>query len=258
MQFTKNANKHFTYNPDNLGKNNPSWRLNRPKIDYNRVYTGIKDIDTVFGGFPYGITVFVGDAGTGKSMLAQHIANQMNRQGARVLYVFSESPIDVSEDNLDKGVMVANFFQFRPKWPVAIEQILYFLSTLDIDFLVLDSMTTLFSETTKAVDEADIRGAISELKERLQNQIPVIAISQIRGQGMFTSPAGGKAVDHVADLLVYFSKVTGKSNAGQYQKSFGDYIWSINIQKDKTGMARQARKYEIIYANNTITLREVE
>ncbi len=258
MTFQKNATKHFIYDKEKLGKTDPSWRLNRPKIDYKRVFTGIKDLDAVLGGFPYGITIFVGDAGTGKSMLAQHVANQMAKQGANVLYVFSESPIDVDTRNLDESVYVANFFQFRPKWVTAIEQILFFLDSLDIDFLVIDSLTTLFSETTKAVDEADIRGAISELKERLKNQIPVIGISQIRGQGMFTSPAGGKAVDHVADLLVYFSKVTGKSNAGIYEKSWGDYIWSLNVQKDKTGMARQSRKYEIIYNKDTIDLREVE
>ncbi|MEM3290860.1 MAG: hypothetical protein QW046_05020, partial [Candidatus Micrarchaeaceae archaeon] len=200
---------------------------------------------------------FVGDAGTGKSTLAQFISNKMADKGANVLYAFAESLIDVDLGNLHPNVKTANFYQMLPKWQTVIEQLMYFCSKLDIDLLVIDSLTTMFSETNKSVEEADLRGALSELKERVNSQIPIIAISQIRGQGMFTYPAGGKAVDHIADLLVYFAKTRGTSEAGQYAKSFGNYIFTLHVQKDKMGMAKQSREYEVIYTGEDINLREI-
>jgi len=254
----------FTYDPNKLkgadGKiKDISWRLRPPQIDRHRMSTGIADVDKILGGFPYGLTIFTGDAGTGKSKFIQTVVNKLAEKGVSVLYVFSESPLDVENLNKNnKNIHTANYFQYQPKWDIAIEEIMYLMEQLKTQFLVIDSITTLFSETTKAVDEADIRGAVSDLKKRIQNQIPVVGISQIRGSGYFTYAAGGKAVDHVADLLVQFSKVSGKSEAGKYEKTFGDYIWYINVQKDKTGMARQDSKYEVVYDNNTINLRVVD
>jgi len=249
----------FEYNHE-LVKKPPLWRLERPKRIFPRMKTGNNELDSVFGGgIPYGLTIFSGAAGTGKSRLAQEITSLLSKTH-KILYVYNESVIDALNFETDKpdNIFTANYIQFKPKWQVAIAELLFLLEHTGADVMVIDSLTTLFSETSKAVDEADIRGAIFDLKEKINTQIPVIAISQIRGSGAFTYSAGGQAVDHAADMLISFSKTSGKVAGNKYVKSFTEYIWSISIVKDKTGMAEQHSRWEVIYADDGLHLVRME
>ncbi len=237
----------FQYNSDLVNKP-PVWRLEKPKTYFRRLKTGNADIDKVFGGIPYGLTILSGPAGTGKSRFAQEIASYVSKN-TKVLYVYAESIIDALNFSVgsSENIFTANYVQSRPKWEKAIEEILYLLNYTGAEMLIIDSITTLFSETTKAVDEADIRGATFQIKEKIESKIPVIGISQIRGSGMFTYSAGGQAVDHAADLLVYFNKIQGKIVNKKLEKSSTEYIWYLTIAKDKTGIAEQASKWQIVY-----------
>ncbi len=251
--------QRFEYNPELVPKP-PTWRLNKPKLVSRRLKTGNVDLDKVFGGgIPYGLTIFTGPAGTGKSRLAQEIVSLLSSTH-KVLYVYNESVIDALNFETDSkdNIFTANYIQNKPKWNKAIEELLYLLDYTNSDMMVIDSLTTMFSETAKAVDEADIRGAIFDLKEKINSQIPMIAISQIRGSGMFTYSAGGQAVDHAADMLIYFTKTGGKTVNMKYTKSFTEYLWSITIAKDKTGMAEQHSRWEVIYGNDGLHLERME
>lgn len=221
------------------------FRINRNPHQFRR-FSVSDTFDQYIGGLPYGLTIFYGEPGTGKSYMANHIANITARKKKIVLYVFSESIIDT--EKLDtENIITLDYTYYLPSWQKVLEQIYAFLNATSADILILDSITKLFSETKKAVEEAELRDALSDLKRNLRNSIPIIGISQIRGQGMFTYPAGGRAIDHESDLLIEFEKMPFKENKGRVTKTQTSYIYTINVEKDKQGLAYTKSKLAVNY-----------
>jgi len=234
------------------------FRLKRNKtITAKRLKTNTAFDDVSGGGLPFGLTILIGDPGTGKSRFSQEMARSVVKSGGIALYVYAESTIDLetllrglNDEQLNR-MQTADFLSYLPKWADALEQIKFLLNYTKADLLVVDSLTTLFSNTTKAVEEADVRSAIFDLKQQLAGKVPIIGISQIRGQGMFTYPAGGRAVDHASDMNIEFEILNAKlTENNKIVKSMTDRLYTIEITKDKYGQSYTAHKLMVEYVPN--------
>ena len=75
----------------------------------DRIKTGIKELDTMIGGFPVGKTVLItGDAGSGKTIFGLQFANISCIEGKKTVYISTE---ESAEDLRQQG----KSFGWRPE-----------------------------------------------------------------------------------------------------------------------------------------------
>ena len=218
--------------------------------------THIKSIDDVFVGLPIGVTVFVGEGGSGKSLLAKAIAKKMADQGDTVLYAVAES----YKDDPGEPVILLDYLRYKAYWDKTLVQLETFINHYKPKLLVLDSSTRLFSMTNKAVEESDLSPAMWQLSELAQtSKIPVIAISEVRGYGSKTYPAGGLSIHHVADMYVEFERIpiTNRWNAESYSADIGDIVHVLSITKDKEGVANTNSIFDVEYVDGLPYLTDI-
>lgn len=222
------------------------WRLKPSKYKPKRYVTGLDKFDKITRGLPYGLTIMLGPAGSGKSLLSRAIAGQH-----RTLYVVADSYADAPTSS---KVYVANYTSFLPNWHRALMEVFGLAKQVQAQLIIIDSITRLASRTTKAVEEADIRPAVFEIKNRAYGQIPVICTSEVRGTGAWSRPAGGEAVRHAGHLVLNFEKVRVDSPwiANRYEADVGDIIYAAFIEKDTGGLALQGHEFRVIY-NEALT-----
>jgi len=224
------------------------FRLN-PKLRELRFFqTNIQKLDWLLGGgLRYGLNLFVGDDGSGKSKLARKITNNC---GKRVLYVITEDYYDnpITIENKDRvSILDYTFYQSAPK--KCIDEVLVACEKLEPDLLVIDSLTGLLGGTTKSVIEADIRENTFYLAKKLCGILPCIAISQMRGEGWEKRSAGGTAIYHASILTLVFGVFIVKTKEMQvlYDIDVGNRIWTLYVRKDRLGKAKSDKVYEVIY-----------
>ena len=223
-------------------KNSAMLRLQKTVFTSKRRKTGIDGVDNVFGGLPDGLIIFVGEAGTGKSLLMKTIAKTF---GKKALYLGCESRID----NPGNGVLFADYTRYLPNWQKAVDEAFGLSRDLDVELLCIDSLTTFCSGTNKAVMEADIRPAVFKIAQMCEGKMPVIGISEVRGSGNFLYPAGGQAIAHAASLYAWFNRF--KADRWNYKKYHaegeGATVWTVDVVKDKEGLALQGNEFRIVY-----------
>lgn len=228
--------------------------------------TGLKSVDSVFGGLPIGISVFVGEGGSGKSLLAKAIAKSVAKQKAgvsvsgranNVLYASSES----YKDDPGEPVIFLDYLQYKPKWFNVIAELEVFIQHYKPSVVVLDSSTRLFSVTSKAIEESDLSPAMWKLSELAQKySVAVIAISEVRGYGSRMYPAGGMSIQHAADLYVEFNRIpiTTTWDSATYSADMGDIVHTLSITKDKEGVADTSAIFDVQYVDEKPYLRNLK
>jgi len=222
-------------------------RLRAPGSSTHKVKrfdTHLHDVNYLFGGgLPYGLTIFVGAEGTGKTLLSHTIAKR-----SKTLYFYCEDRVDAVQH---KNVVNVDYVSFLPKWSKAVKQLFKFIEMLKPALVIVDSITTFLSETNKAVEEADVRSGIFEIARHSSGVIPIIALSQIRGSGSFEYPAGGRAVSHAPILYVWFhrNRVVNRWDADRFGAKIGDIVWTVEVIKDKQGLAVQNVEHIVTYNN---------
>ena len=228
--------------------NKIKYRVSRSNHKVERLLTGVKAVDSVFGGLPIGITVFVGEGGSGKSLLAKSIAHFMAESKKTVLYAISES----YKDDPGDPVVLLDYMKYKPMWTKVLAELEVFMDHYKPSLLVLDSSTRLFSGTRKAVEEADLSPAMWQLSELAQKKkVAIIAISEVRGYGSKMYPAGGMSIHHVADMYVEFERipVTNRWISEAYNEELGNIVHVLSVTKDKEGMAETGSIYNVQYGN---------
>ena len=193
------------------------------------VPTGCFSVDYVLGcgGIPRGrIIEIFGKESSGKSTLCSFIIGQMQKAGAKCLYVDSENAFDAAfATNL--GVSVKDLLLTQPgSLEEAMEQVQTFLNTNSVDLIVVDSVATMTPRSE--IDAPEILGKESSmgLKARLfgkalgvlnplvkDTKTTIIFINQTREQiGVMYGPKettpGGKA-------LKFYSSVRLSVRAGE-------------------------------------------
>ncbi|MGI8545574.1 MAG: DNA repair protein RadA [Aridibacter sp.] len=195
----------------NVGKSVSTFRETKP-ISYKdiesqddaRTSSGIAEFDRVLGGgIVAGSLVLIGGSpGIGKSTLILDVSNKLSESGGKVLYVSgeeSERQIKMRGERL--GLNADNLF-LLPE--TNLEAILNETARLKPDFVIVDSIQTVFSEKLESApgSVSQVRGAASEFMMFAKGtSTPVFLIGHVTKEG---SIAGPKALEHIVDTVLYF------------------------------------------------------
>jgi len=172
--------------------------------DDARTSSGIDELDRVLGGgIVAGSLVLIGGApGIGKSTIVMQMANQLGRNGTKVLYVSgeeSERQIKMRGERL--GVEARNLF-LLPE--TNLQSILAETDKLRPDFVIVDSIQTVFSDQIESAP-----GSVSQVRDvaahfmtfAKQTATPVFLTGHVTKEG---SIAGPKTLEHIVDTVLYF------------------------------------------------------
>ena len=177
-----------------------------------RITTHNPEFDRVLGGglVPGALVLLGGEPGAGKSTLLLQIANSLQREGRRVLYVSGEESVQqikLRADRLEDPAGSAASASGADIYLLAesnLEQILSAVEEVQPAAIVVDSVQTAYSE---ALDSAP--GSVSQVRHVTMQflhiaktrDLPVFLIGHITKDG---SIAGPKALEHIVDVVLYF------------------------------------------------------
>jgi len=172
--------------------------------DDARFPSGIEEFDRVLGGgiVPGSLVLIGGSPGIGKSTIVIQMADKLSRGGGKVLYISgeeSERQIKMRGERL--GLEADNLY-LLPE--TNLEAILGETERLKPDFVIVDSIQTVFSEKLESA-----AGSVSQVREvasgfmifAKQTGTPVFLIGHVTKEG---SIAGPKALEHIVDTVLYF------------------------------------------------------
>lgn len=179
--------------------------------DAPRIVTSNTEFNRVLGGgiVPGSLVLLGGEPGVGKSTLLLQIAQGLQEQKRRVLYVSGEESgrqIKMRADRLGQGAGESR----KPDEDIhvlaesSLERILEAVEEVHPTDIVVDSVQTTFSETLDASP-----GSISQVRHvatqflnlAKAEHIPIFLIGHVTKEG---SIAGPKALEHIVDVVLYF------------------------------------------------------
>jgi predicted ATP-dependent serine protease len=134
---------------------------------------------------------------------------------------------------------VIDYTQYPVKVERALSELFTFINELKPELVVIDSMTGFFSQSSKALPESDVREMVWKVHTACDGKVPIIGISEVRGQGFSRAPAGGQGVMHGCSMLMDFKRSTVRYE-GQielYGAEFGDVVYEMQVLKDKGNAA---------------------
>jgi DNA repair protein RadA/Sms len=162
------------------------------------------ELDNVLGGgvVPGSLTLIGGSPGVGKSTLLLKIGSNIASLNKNVLYVTGEE--SAGQIKLRANRLSSNQDTLYLLSEIRLEQILVELEHRNYDFLIIDSIQTIYSEgiTSAPGSVTQVRQITFELmriaKER---EIAIFIIGHITKEG---SIAGPRVLEHMVDTVLYF------------------------------------------------------
>ena len=162
------------------------------------------ELDTVLGGgiVPGSLTLIGGSPGVGKSTLLLKVGGDIASSGKNVLYVTGEESngqIKLRANRLD-----ANQDTLYLLSEIKLEQVLVELEHREYDFIIIDSIQTLYSEaiTSAPGSVTQVRQITFELMRiAKEKDIAIFIIGHITKEG---SIAGPRVLEHMVDTVLYF------------------------------------------------------
>lgn len=170
------------------------------------LYSKINEFDNTLGGrlIKGQVILLSGEPGIGKSTLSLQIIDSFSKQGKKILYICGEeSPTQIFDRAQRLKLDLVNV-QFLPELNVAnIEQYVN-INRDKIDFLIIDSIQTLYSP-----DSNSNSGSVSQIAEctnRIVNLskgfgITTVIVGHVTKSGDI---AGPKILEHMVDTVLYF------------------------------------------------------
>lgn len=169
-----------------------------------RTHSGIPELDRVLGGgIVAGSLVLIGGApGIGKSTIVLQMANELSRNGRKVLYISgeeSERQIKMRGERL--GVESDSLYLLAE---TNLQGILAEIEKFEPDMIIVDSIQTIYSDQI-----ASAPGSVSQVRDvaaefmtlAKQTATPVFLTGHVTKEG---SIAGPKTLEHIVDTVLYF------------------------------------------------------
>ena len=175
-----------------------------------RFSSGSSELDLVLGeGIVTGsLTLIGGSPGIGKSTLLLKIAGNLAVMDKKVLYVSGEE--SAGQIKLRANRLDANSDNLYLLSEINLTSISEEISKTNYEFIVIDSIQTLYSEDTPSAPGSvtQVRTITFELMRIAKSmQIPIFIIGHITKDG---SIAGPRVLEHMVDTVLYFE---GDSNS---------------------------------------------
>ena len=169
-----------------------------------RFSSGDAELDTVLGGgvVPGSLTLIGGSPGVGKSTLLLKVGGDIAHNGKNVLYVTGEE--SASQIKLRANRLDSNHDKLFLLSEIRLEQILVELEHRNYDFLIIDSIQTIYSEeiTSAPGSVTQVRQITFELmRVAKERDLPIFIIGHITKEG---SIAGPRVLEHMVDTVLYF------------------------------------------------------
>jgi DNA repair protein RadA/Sms len=187
-----------------LLKSKPVSILNIKSGEYERLDTGIAELNRVLGGGMVrgSLTLISGAPGIGKSTLLLQTANNIARKYGKVLYVSgeeSEEQIKIRGDRLE--AMSENLFIVSETNVANIEA---HIENMEPVFVIVDSVQTLYKDTLSSAP-----GGVSQVRECANEimrigksgNIPFFIVAHVTKQGEL---AGPRVLEHMVDTVLSF------------------------------------------------------
>ena len=171
--------------------------------EISRTPCGLEEFDRVLGGgLVAGSAILIGgDPGIGKSTLLLQTVAELARQ-ARVLYITGEESI--SQVSLRAKRLHLDCSGVQILTATELEQILATAAAHKPDYLVLDSIQTLYSEYLQSApgSVAQVRECAAQLvRFAKQTRTTVFLVGHVTKEGAL---AGPRVLEHMVDTVLYF------------------------------------------------------
>jgi len=163
-----------------------------------------KELDTVLGGgiVPGSLTLIGGSPGVGKSTLLLKVGSNIASTAKNVLYVTGEE--SAGQIKLRANRLGSNHDTLYLLSEIRLEQILVELEHRHYDFLIVDSIQTIYSEniTSAPGSVTQVRQITFELMRIAKDKdLAIFIIGHITKEG---SIAGPRVLEHMVDTVLYF------------------------------------------------------
>jgi len=163
-----------------------------------------KELDNVLGGgiVPGSLTLIGGSPGVGKSTLLLKVGSNIASSGKNVLYVTGEE--SAGQIKLRANRLNSNQNSLYLLSEIRLEQILVELEHRRYDFLIIDSIQTIYSENISSAPGSvtQVRQITFELMRIAKDKdIAIFIIGHITKEG---SIAGPRVLEHMVDTVLYF------------------------------------------------------
>jgi DNA repair protein RadA/Sms len=162
------------------------------------------ELDNVLGGgiVPGSLTLIGGSPGVGKSTLLLKVGSNIASSGKDVLYVTGEE--SAGQIKLRANRLKSNHDSLYLLSEIRLEQILVELEHRKYDFLIIDSIQTIYSEniTSAPGSVTQVRQITFELMRiAKEKDLAIFIIGHITKEG---SIAGPRVLEHMVDTVLYF------------------------------------------------------
>jgi DNA repair protein RadA/Sms len=172
--------------------------------EVTRFTSNDKELDLVLGGgvVPGSLTLIGGSPGVGKSTLLLKVGANIAQSGKNTLYVTgeeSEGQIKLRADRLN--AVADNLYLLCE---IRLEQVLFELGQRTYEFLIIDSIQTMYSEniTSAPGSVTQVRQITFDLMRIAKERgIAIFIIGHITKEG---SIAGPRVLEHMVDTVLYF------------------------------------------------------
>jgi len=163
-----------------------------------------EELDMVLGGgiVPGSLTLIGGSPGVGKSTLLLKVGGDIASSGKNVLYVTGEE--SAGQIKLRANRLKANEDKLYLLSEIRLEQVLVELEHREYEFLIIDSIQTLYSEAISSAPGSvtQVRQITFELMRiAKEKDIAIFIIGHITKEG---SIAGPRVLEHMVDTVLYF------------------------------------------------------
>ncbi|BCR21034.1 DNA repair protein RadA [Borrelia miyamotoi] len=203
------------------------------QIENVRHLTGIDEFDRVLGsGIVIGSTILIsGEPGIGKSTFLLQISNIVSRAGKNVLYLAGEESIPqiklrANRLKISSDILITN--------EINVDSLIEMLSNIELDFMVVDSIQTLYSKEVQGSF-----GGVSQLKHCIyklvewakKKDVALCLVGHITKDGIL---AGPKVIEHIVDSVFYFEEA---------EKS----LRTLRASKNRFGAINEIGIFEMTY-----------